>query len=181
MNTSNGSSPSRPSASGRGCNSVLESAQNEGMRRWIAAAVFALIACQESPTPQVIRLDDAHNAMSPATANGVPNYSVHSGTTYVLDSSTYALLPPAGAPAGAQKANYVNVVSPSGMYAFDWPAGANRITLDSSHATPLGTSPPFPGFKSGESVIVMVGYSERGSTRDKLRVVPFWLGRVSVL
>src|SRR5438477_7054420 len=150
------------------------------MSRWIVAGLFALVACQENHPAQVIRLDDAHNAMSPATANGVPNYAVRSDATYVLDSSTYSLHPPAGAPAAAQKANYVNVASPSGMYAFDWPAGANRITLDSSHATPLGTSPPFRGFKSGESVIVMVGYSEPGATSDKLTVIPFWLGRVSV-
>ena len=150
------------------------------MSRWILTVFFALVACQESRPAQVIRLDDAHNAMSPATANGVPNYSVRSDATYVLDASTYSLRPPKGAPAAAQTANYVNVASPSGMYAFNWPAGANRITLDSSHATALGTSPPFSGFKSGESVIVMVGYSEPGASSDKLTVVPFWLGRVSV-
>jgi hypothetical protein len=107
--------------------------ENEDMSRWIVAGLFALIACQENHPAQVIRLDDAHNAMSPATANGVPNYSVRSDGTYA---------------------------SPSGMYAFDWPAGAN--------------------LKSRESVIVMVGCSEPGASSDKLTVVPFWLGRVSV-
>jgi hypothetical protein len=141
--------------------------------------VAALLSCRQEPEQRIV-LDDAHNALSPATAKGVPSYTVRARDVYELDASRFPLQPRANAPAYAKSANLVTVASPSGMYAFDWPANATRLVLSASNAKRMGTSPSFTAFKAGEKIIIMIGYSQPGSSPEKLSLIPFWVGQVDV-
>ena len=151
------------------------------MKRAVALFLCAatLVACGGKETQRIV-LDDSHNALSPATAGGVPRYPVRPGPRYVLDASAYSLEPPAGAPPTVHRANYVTIASHTGMYAFEWPAGASQAFLDASGAAPLGNSPPFRGFTPGETVTMMVGYRQPTVVSGKLTVFPYWMGQVEV-
>lgn len=150
------------------------------MKRKSIAIVTSLLtlACSK---PERVRLTDGNNAISPATAQNVPSNTIRPSREVVLDAQGYDLHAPEGAPPEARIANSVSFSSSGGIYLAAWPKGSSEATLSPATAKPMGTSPPFSGFRAGEEWVVMVGYAAPSKEKaGTLTSFPFWVGKIDV-
>jgi hypothetical protein len=125
----------------------------------------------------VLKADSAHWQIDRPEQPPMPYEAPSTG--FVLDVSELpALFPPT-----AQKPNLIQFVLGRGLlYGCAWEDDRTTYPATAEELVPLFGSPPFPGFETGQQVILAVGHFAPGGEQDnRSHFQVLWVGLVKII
>lgn len=127
----------------------------------------------------VIKADDEHLQVERTDGATPPAYEIPAGDGLVLDVTDYTIpIPPE---LRITQPNMIQVVFDRQVYYVIWEAGKTSYPLTAQTLQPLQGLKFFSGFKSGQTVILAIGYWDKDrQTTGQVVFYPLWYAIVNV-
>ena len=128
----------------------------------------------------LVVVDEEHSGFERADGSTPPAYHVEPCDGLVVDSAAYKItVPPQYKVDGP---NMIHVLMGKDMqYRTAWSTNAQRHTLSAATLQPRPGSKPFRGFRSGDTVIIAIGFDHTGIDPSKPETLSLmWMGMIKI-
>ena len=126
-------------------------------------------------TPTLL-VDDAHSQIGPSSGVSPLVYELVPTPRLILDTRSYVFRTDekfGGEP------NCVQITLGEGQrYLANWKPTVEKQLIDVSTLRPAGQSPPFPGFRPGDTVTIAIGHTSTNSRIQQFS--PSWIGLAKI-
>jgi hypothetical protein len=128
----------------------------------------------------VIKADNEHLQAEQNDGTVPPAYEIPARNGFILDTTGYEIQIPSGL--SITHPNMIQIVlDKDQMYYVKWETGKTSYTITSQTLSPLQNSKPFSSLKSGQAVVVAIGFlDDNGQATGQVAFYPLWYAIVNV-
>jgi len=119
-------------------------------------------------------IDDEHLQLERPDGSAPPVYTIPEGGRLTLDASGYKFkTEPAN-----KTPDSVHITIRKRQYYCRWKPSEGRLLIDASVLRPVGSAPPFDGFRAGDTVVIAIG--DVLLVGDKMEFDVIWVAMAQV-
>ena len=128
-----------------------------------------------------IKVDNEHWQTERSDGLQPLRYRVPAADRIILDATGYQFSIPASS--GIERPTMIMVsTGERQQYGIAWKPGETKYTLSSETLRPFAESRPFPGFQSGQEIVIMIGHVDRSANATSgSTFFPVWFALVDIL
>jgi hypothetical protein len=140
----------------------------------------AVEATDQTTSYPVVVVDEEHSGFERDDGSTPPAYRVEPCDGLVVDSSAYTIIVPPQYKVDGPNMIHV-LMGEDRQYRTAWSTNEHRHILSLSTLRPRPGSQPFRGFRSGDTVIIAIGFDHTGIDPRKPETLSLmWMGMVKI-